>query len=285
MRRKGRELVGMGAEGKSREFGDLSGRALREFGMRVQSRAHCGSSDGQVVEAVERLSQSSYVTFEQAGPAAKFLPECQRYSVLQMSAADLDHIRIFAGLRANRFVHLLYGRNECVLYPFGRRNMHRGREGVVGGLREVDVIIRMDRLLRSHHSARELNGAVGDDLVDIHIGLRAAARLPDAQGKLVVPLARDHLVGGLDNQLGLLGRELAQILVHQGAGLLEQAKGADQFGRHPVAADREMKQRPLGLRAPIDVCRDFDRSHTVGFGAGANRLFFWRGHGVSREMR
>ena len=181
-------------------------------------------------------------------------------------------------------MHLLYGRNQRFLDPLRRRDMHRCRKGVVRGLRQIDVIIRMDGLLRSHHPARELNGAVGDDLVDIHVGLRAAAGLPDAQGKLVVPLARDHLVGGRDNQLGLLGRELAQILVHQGAGLLEQAKGADQFGRHPVAADREMKQRPLGLRAPIDVRRDLDRSHAVGFGAGANRRLFWRGHGVSREM-
>ena len=65
--------------------------------------------------------------------------------------------------------------------------------------------------------------------------------------------------------------KLAQILIHQGAGLFQDAEGADQLGRHGVAADVEMQQRTLGLRAPVDVGWDLDLAHAVGFGAGANR--------------
>ena len=46
-------------------------------------------------------------------------------------------------------------------------------------------------------AAGQLDGAVGDDLVDVHVRLRAAAGLPDAQREVVVELAGDDLVGGL----------------------------------------------------------------------------------------
>ena len=125
----------------------------------------------------------------------------------------------------------------------------------------------MNRLLRSQFAARQFDGAVGDDFIDVHVGLRAAAGLPDAQGKLVVEFAGDDFVGGLHDELGFVGGKLAQVLVHQRAGLLEDAKGADQFRRHGVAANIEMQERALRLRAPVNVGRDLDLSHAVGFGA------------------
>ena len=82
--------------------------------------------------------------------------------------------------------------------------MHGRGKSVIRGLRHVDVIVGMNRLLRSHHfstvgAARNFNGPIGDDLVDVHVGLRAAARLPDAQRELVVQFAGDHLVGSFHN--------------------------------------------------------------------------------------
>ena len=37
--------------------------------------------------------------------------------------------------------------------------------------------------------------------------------------------------------------------------------------RHGVAANVEMEERALRLRAPVDVRRDLDLSHAVGFNA------------------
>ena len=150
-----------------------------------------------------------------------------------MRASDLDHVVEFLCFGRDRIVNALDGGNQRVLHSFRRRDVHRRRKCVVGRLRHVDVVIGMDRLLRSHHfssirAARDLNGAVGDDLVDVHVGLRAAAGLPDAQRELVVELAGDDLVRGLHDELGLVGGKLAQILVHQRACLLENAKRADQ---------------------------------------------------------
>ena len=45
-----------------------------------------------------------------------------------------------------------------------------------------------------------LDGAIGDDFVGVHVGLRAAAGLPDAQREMVVELAGDDFVGGLRDE-------------------------------------------------------------------------------------
>jgi len=41
-----------------------------------------------------------------------------------------------------------------------------------------------------------------------------------------------------------------------------------------------MEKRTLGLCAPINIGRDFDLSHAVGFNTGASRLFSGRRHFV-----
>ena len=63
-------------------------------------------------------------------------------------------------------------------------------------------------------------------------------------------LPGDDFVGGLHDQLGLFRRQLAQILVHQRAGLFQDAEGADQLRRHDVAANIEMNQRTLRSARP-----------------------------------
>ena len=131
----------------------------------------------------------------------------------------------------------------------------------------------MNWFFRAQLAACDFNSAIGNDLVDIHVGLRAAAGLPDAQRKLVVELAGDDLVGRLHDELGFLGWELAKVLIHQGACFLEDAKGADQLRRHGVAADVEVQKRALRLRAPVDIGGDLDLSHAVGFDACTGRRF------------
>ena len=77
-----------------------------------------------------------------------------------------------------------------------RRDMQSGGEGIVGALRQIDMVVGMEQRLPSLGVAH-----VGDDLVAVHVGLGAAACLPDRQGKLFCQLpGPDGLAGGL-NQL------------------------------------------------------------------------------------
>ena len=65
---------------------------------------------------------------------------------------------------------------------------------VVGALPIVDVVIGVDRFLGAHHSTQHLDASIGDDFVDIHVGLGATASLPHHQGEVIVQLPVNHLL-------------------------------------------------------------------------------------------
>ena len=112
-------------------------------------------------------------------------------------------------------------------------------------------------------TAEDLAGAVGEHLVHVHVGLRPAAGLPDGQRELGVVLARDHLVRGLDDGLGLLRVEALEVQVDLRRGALHLRQRLDQLRRHLLAADLEVRQRALRLRAPEPIGGDLDRAERV----------------------
>ncbi|VFS89629.1 Uncharacterised protein [Raoultella planticola] len=85
-----------------------------------------------------------------------------------------------------------------------RRDMHRGREDIVGTLAFINVIVRMNLALHAAHAAQQFTGAVGQHLVHVHVALRAGTGLPDGQRKFIGMVAGQHFIGGLNNRLGLL---------------------------------------------------------------------------------
>jgi hypothetical protein len=80
--------------------------------------------------------------------------------------------------------------------------------------------------------AGQLVGAPGDHFVDVHVALGAAAGLPDHQRELVVVLAVEHFVGGLFDQAGDVGGQVAVAVVDPGGGFLDQRQGVQHRQRH-----------------------------------------------------
>ena len=76
----------------------------------------------------------------------------------------------------------------------------------------------MNRLLGAELAAEQLVGAVGDHLVEVHVGLGAGAGLPDHQRKLVVELAVDHLARRADDGAGAARIEQAEFAIGFGRG-------------------------------------------------------------------
>ncbi len=71
---------------------------------------------------------------------------------------------------------------------------HRGRVGVVGGLRHVHVVVRMQRRDVPTPQPHQLQPAVAQHLVDVHVGGCARATLEHVDRELLVQLAVDHLL-------------------------------------------------------------------------------------------
>ena len=153
-----------------------------------------------------------------------------------------------------------------------RCHVHRGGEAVVGGLALVDVIVGVDRRFAAALAGEDLVGAPGDHLVDVHVGLGAAAGLPDHQRELIVQSAMRDFLGGFLDGIGKL-RVQTVLAVDPRGGLLDQRHGMHDRHRHSLGrAERKVLDTALGLRAPIGVCGDFDVSDAVGFAARVHGL-------------
>ena len=149
-----------------------------------------------------------------------------------------------------------------------RGDMHGTGKAVVRGLAHVDVIVRMDRALRAQLTAQQLVRAIGDHLVGVHIGLGAGAGLPNHEWKVIVEPALGHLAGGPDDNPRAAAVEQAELVVHLGSGVLDEAERVDQRPRHQLGPDGEIFERALRLRAPIAVGQHRDGAEAVGLGAG-----------------
>lgn len=80
-------------------------------------------------------------------------------------------------------------------------------------------------------------GAVGDDLIDVHIRLRAAAGLPDGEREVAVERAvKDLVAGGLD-RVGTARIEHTKLCIRTRGGKLYDRKRTDDLQRHLLGAD------------------------------------------------
>ena len=126
-----------------------------------------------------------------------------------MGAADFYDAGEFFGFVVERVAQFLH-RGEEAARGFGSGgDVHGGGEGVIRGLRHIYVVVGVNRFLAAHFAAGHFYGAIRDYLVDVHVGLRAAAGLPDAQGEVIVELAGDDFVGGSRDELRFFRGELA----------------------------------------------------------------------------
>ena len=82
------------------------------------------------------------------------------------------------------------------------RNLVQRNLRIVGALAHVDMVVRVNRSLASKLSSHNLDGSVGDDLVDVHVRLGSRSGLEDDEGEVVDEFTRDDLVRGLADGIG-----------------------------------------------------------------------------------
>ena len=98
-------------------------------------------------------------------------------------------------------------RQQAARHRLGRGDVHRRREDVVRRLAAVDVVVGMHEPALAARPAEELRGAIGEHLVDVHVGLRARSGLPDGERKFAGVPPGERLVGGGDDGIGRLLRQ------------------------------------------------------------------------------
>ena len=133
--------------------------------------------------------------------------------------------------------------------------MQRGRVRVVRGLRQVDVVVRAAVLVFALLVAHQLERAVGDHLVRVHVGRGARAALEHVQAELVVQLPVDQLLARSFHPRQDLGVELAAVEVRARGRHLDHAEGPDEVGVEPKfdAGNVEVLEGAGRLHAVVGV--------------------------------
>ena len=229
---KGLELVGGSDELVAGHLGDLSGDVLGEALEGVDTCSNGCSSLSQHPEAGQRRLDALDAVVKLCDVARELLAEGQGCGILQVCAANLDELLPLVALLLQGVAQAGEGGEERLLEVEDGGDVHDGREGVVGGGRHVDVVVGVDRLLGAHGAAEDLNGAVRDDFVGVHVGLGAGAGLPDDEGEVVDELERGNLLGGLLDGLSKLG--VCQLLAEGSRSLVLSLSRAPVQMTHPA---------------------------------------------------
>ncbi len=78
-------------------------------------------------------------------------------------------------------------------------------------------------------------------------------------------LAGQHFVGGLFDQAGDVGGEVAIAIIDPRGGFLDQCQCVQHRQGHAFVANGEVDHGTLRLGAPVGVVRDFNLAKAVGF--------------------
>ena len=188
-----------------------------------------------------------------------------------MGPSGFDDALVFFFEAAERRSQLVDCGQDLVLQREDSGNVHCRGERVVRRLGHVDIVVRVQQLF-----ACQLIAAVGNDLVGVHVGLRAGSGLPDDQREMVVQLAGRDLLTGLLDDGELFGGHLFGLerMVGARGGLLQDAEGMGDLARHRLKAhaDREILVAALGLCGPVFVGRNLDLAHGIMLDAVFHRV-------------
>src|SRR5262245_7272917 len=124
-------------------------RFLETIDMPIQTRADRSPTESNLAQSFDRFLRARFRIRDLLRIAREFLPESHRRRVHQMRAADFHDMPEFFGLRFEGAMQFLQSRNQMVLQFLGGTDVNRRWNHVIARLTQVDVIIGMNRVVRS----------------------------------------------------------------------------------------------------------------------------------------
>ena len=245
--------------------GDFFRRFFRESFRSVESGSDGCSAEREFIEFGECRFDALDGEFDLGNVSGELLSEGQRNSVLKVGASDFYDRHEFIALDFEFFKESFECGQKLADDHFRRGNVHRSREGVVRGLRHIDVVVRMNGLFCAFFAAEQFVCTVGDHLVDVHIALGSASGHPDFEGELSVIIAVEDFIACAENCGTELFGEESKFKIGFRRSFFNENESADDFERNEIVSDIEMEERTLSLRSPVLVCRNLNGSHAVAF--------------------
>ncbi|MDT4841914.1 hypothetical protein FQZ97_757910 [compost metagenome] len=194
----------------------------------------------------------------------EFLAEGHRHGVLQLGAAHLQHVGELFALGGEGLDQAVEAGQQGVVAE-QQAQADGGRVGVVGRLRHVHVVVRVQVLVLALGVAHRFEGDVGDHFVGVHVGGSTGATLDHVDHELLVEITADQAGAGLADRRMLLGGQVAQLVVRIGGCLLDHRQGDDQFRvvRQRHTGQAEVVHGAQGLDAVVGIGRYFKSAEQV----------------------
>ena len=180
------EFVQSGAEGSSRQLGDLCCNSFGEPLVGIDAGPHSCATDAETHHPCQRCLQAVDVVLQHVDITRDFLAQGQWRRILQMRAPNLDQVFPLIGFALQGFPELRKAWKQRFTDSQDGCDVHCRREAVIGRLAHVDVVVGMHRLLAAQCSPADLTTAVRDHLIHIHVELRAAAGHPHEEREFLV---------------------------------------------------------------------------------------------------
>ncbi len=201
-----------------------------------------------------------------------------------MRPPRLRHVVELFSLRDQRLGEAPQARQQLLSDRYDGRHVRSGGDHVIGRLSQIDVVVRVHGIFRANLASKELNGAVRDDLVGVHVGGSARAGLEDVEHEVLVQRAVHHLGGRPLDRFRALRIQEAELRVHLGSRLLDRSERLNEPTPETNAADGEVPSSPLGLSAIQHPGRYAHLAHRIlldplhGCGLDRGRVLRLRSH-------
>src|SRR5699024_3727763 len=199
-------VLSLGEFVDSSELLELLGNLSAEVSRGVQASTSSGAADSQFAQARQGGFDALDAKLEPTCIAGEFLAEGNWDSIHQVGTAGLNNVLPLVSLLQQRFVKHLKTWNQVIDGSFGRSNVGCGREGVIGRLTHVHVVVRvqLNTVLLSEGS---------DDLVGVHVGRSTGTGLEDIDRELIVVLTGGNFLACRDDGVGDFRVERSGVLV------------------------------------------------------------------------
>src|SRR5436190_19189837 len=133
--------------------------------------------------------------------------------------------------------------------------MEHRRNHIVGGLSEVDVVVRVKQSFGNGGTPGDLLGTVGNHLVGVRIGRGRRTSLEDIDWKMRHETALLNLEGGGLNQSALFWRQLAEFFIGACTSPFDKAQCSNEPLGHSQSADGKIENGTLSGSAIKHVIR------------------------------
>ena len=127
------------------------------------------------------------------------------------------------------------------------------------------MVVRVHERIVALDAAEQLNGAVGDDLVGVHVDGRSRAALNGIDDELLAEPSSKNFVAGADDRVRPGYVEQTRLAVGERRRLFDAGKAPDQLRVHPQPRDGKILRGAERLHAVIYVRRYVLRADGVLF--------------------